>query len=382
MRERTLAGLTARLWRWPRDSSADELWALRNVSLQVEPGTSLGVIGGNGSGKSTLLRLLARMMRPTRGSIQVSGRLSLLSYLGGGFHGELTGRENLYLQGAILELGRRQLRALESAIFAFAGLEPFADVAVKHYSSGMTLRLGFAIAAHLDPEILLIDEAFAVGDAAFRDRCFSRVLDFKAAGVTMVLVSHERYVVEQLCDRAVLLDHGAVVAIGKPTEAFQAYEHLMAAESAGSRQLEGDVGRSPLVIESVLVEGSGEGVTPVLVADQPMTVRIRLRAVRDVDRATVGVQIAREWHILHGTRSNRQGIDVTAHAGEVVVLEVEYHRLGLASGSYAVNVAVLEHCLAQAPLVVVKRAGFRVLQGEADGVGLVRLEHVWRRVSA
>ncbi len=171
LRQRTLADLTAPLWRrHDRGAAPALLWALRDVSFEVAPGTTLGIIGGNGCGKSTLLRLLARMMRPTRGAIGVRGRLSLLSHLGAGFHGDLTGRENLFLQGAILGLGGRELRAQASAIFAFAELEPFADVAVKHYSSGMALRLGFAIAAHLDPEVLLIDEAFAVGDTAFRAR--------------------------------------------------------------------------------------------------------------------------------------------------------------------------------------------------------------------
>lgn len=385
LREPTLASLTARLWRRAvpgAGASPDVLWALQDVSLRVAPGATLGVIGGNGSGKSTLLRLLAGMMRPTRGHISVTGRLSLLSHVGGGFHGELTGRENLFLQGAILGLGRRELRAKQGEIFAFAQLEPFADVALKHYSSGMTLRLGFAIAAHLDPEILLIDEAFAVGDTAFRDRCLGRVLGFKAAGVTMVLVSHERYLVEQLCDQVVLLDRGRVVAHGKPDEVFDGYERRLETDAAGAPRIEGDVARSPLVVEGVEINGNPDGATPACAADGPMTVRIRLRAARDVARATLGVQIARDWHVLHGTRSNRQGIDVTARAGEPVALEVEYRPLGLSRGCYAVHVAVQEHRLAEAPLLVWKRAArFRVLQSEADGVGLVRLPHVWRRLA-
>ncbi|PYP18088.1 MAG: hypothetical protein DMD52_02580 [Gemmatimonadetes bacterium] len=385
LRERTLADLTTRLWRRsPPDprTAPSVFWALQDVSFRVEPGTALAIIGGNGSGKSTLLRLIAGMMHPTRSAVGATGRLSLLSHLGGGFHGELTGRENLFLQGAVLGLGRRELRAKAGAIFAFAELEPFADVPVKRYSSGMALRLGFAIAAYLDPEILLIDEAFAVGDTAFRDRCLGRILGFKAAGVTMVLVSHERYLVEQLCDQALLLDRGRMAAAGTPGEAFEAYERLIEAEPAGARQVEGDVTRSPLVVEGVQVDGHADGVTPALAMDQPMTVRIRLRATRDVARATVGVQIARDWHVLHGTRSNRQGIDIAARAGEPVVLEVEYRQLGLSGGTYAVHVAVLEHRLAEAPLLVVKRAArFRIIHSEAEGVGLVRLSHVWRRVA-
>src|SRR5499427_2186048 len=163
----------------PRPKS---MWALEDVSFTVEPSSTFALVGANGSGKSTMLKIIAGMMKATRGSVRVNGRLSLLSFLGGSFHGDLTGRENVFLEGALLGLSRRELRTKLDAIFAFAELERFIDVPVKFYSSGMALRLGFAIAAHLEPEVLLIDEAFAVGDTAFRDRCLGRKLAFKAAG--------------------------------------------------------------------------------------------------------------------------------------------------------------------------------------------------------
>lgn len=365
----------------PRPKS---MWALEDVSFRVEPSSTFALIGANGSGKSTMLKLIAGMMKPTRGAIQVSGRLSLLSFLGGSFHADLTGRENVFLDGALLGLSRRELRAKLDAIFAFAELERFIDVPVKFYSSGMTLRLGFAIAAHLEPEVLLIDEAFAVGDTAFRDRCLGRMLAFKEAGTTMVLVSHERYLVEQLCDTALLLDHGRVAAAGRPDEAFAAYERIIEADEADDPdEREGEPERSPLEIEAVEVGGGEGGAEPLFRPEGTLIARVRLRARRDVSGASLGVQVAREWHVLHGTRCNRQGIEISARAGERVTLEIEYQPLSLARGSYALHVLIFEHRLAASPVLVWKRAArFRVTHDEAAGVGLVRLVHTWRRVGA
>ena len=230
LRVRTLADLAGDLLPSRRRALSplrQAFWALADVSFRVSPGATLGVIGANGSGKSTMLKLIAGMMQPTRGRVAVEGRLALLAYLGAGFHGDLTGRENVFLQGAILGLGARELRAKLDAILAFAELERFADVPVKFYSSGMALRLGFAVAVHAEPDIFLIDEAFAVGDQRFRERCLERIRGFKAAGVTMVLVSHERDLIERLSDHTVLLSHGRVVAEGTATATFGAYEQLV-----------------------------------------------------------------------------------------------------------------------------------------------------------
>lgn len=392
LRPRTLRELAADLWRKGRGERGgpgkghgrlDDLWAVQDVSLDVAPGTTLALVGANGSGKSTLLKVIAGMMPPTRGSIAVSGRLAYLGYLGAGFHGDLTGRENVALEGALLGFGRREVRAKLPQILAFAELEPFADVPVKFYSAGMTLRLAFAIAAHVEPEILLIDEAFAVGDTAFRDRCLERILQFKRDGVTMVLVSHERYLVEQLCDDAIVLRDGRIVTRARPDVAFDSYHETLDAADAGRLlpHVEGDAMRAPLVIEDVQLVGAGSGDPPMFPVDAPLVVRIRARATRDITGATVGVQIARDWHVLHGTRSNRQGIEVSARAGESVTLEVGYRRLGLSRGSYVVHVVVHEHRLAEEPALTLKRAArFGVTHGEAEGVGIVRLEHVWRRV--
>jgi ABC-2 type transport system ATP-binding protein len=384
LRRQSLKEMVSDLAAWRRATiprQPKSMWALEDVSFQVRPGSTFGLIGPNGSGKSTMLKLIAGMMNPTRGAIRVQGRLSLLSFLGGSFHGDLTGRENVFLEGALLGLSRTELRSKLDAIFAFADLERFVDVPVKYYSSGMALRLGFAIAAHLEPEVLLIDEAFAVGDTAFRDRCLGRMLAFKAAGTTMVLVSHERYLVEQLCDTALLLDHGHVVALGRPEEAFAGYERIIEAveDADGEAGFEGDRAGSPFELEGIEILGGEGGTDPLFRPDDRLVARLRLRARRDVSEASVGIQIAREWHVLHGTRCNRQGIEINARVGDVVILELEYRSLALARGTYAMHVLVYQHRLAVEPVVIWKRAArFRVSLPETEGVGLVRMAHTWR----
>jgi ABC-type polysaccharide/polyol phosphate transport system ATPase subunit len=384
LRGRSIVGLARDLLdarRPSADGDAAHLWALSDVSFGVPQGSAFGLIGANGSGKSTLLKIAAGMMAPTRGRLTIRGRMALLTHLGGGFHPELTGRENIFLQGAILGLGRAELKARLEAILAFAELERFADVPVKFYSSGMTLRLGFSVAAHVDPEVLLVDEALAVGDAAFRDRCLERLLEFRERGVTLVLVSHERYLIEQMCDAAVLLDHGRLVAQGRPDEVFGVYERLGDRTDGGAMVVEGDPARSPWVLDRIELVGYPAGSEPVLQVEDPLVIRLTVRATRAVKESAVGVNVAREWHMLHGTRCSRQGIVLQAEQGEVVELEITYPQVALARGSYSLNVLLYENRLSTAPAMMVKRAArFRVDHAESEGVGLVRLAHTWRRI--
>ena len=206
---------------------AEAFWALREVDLQVPRGASLGVIGRNGAGKSTLFKLLAGITAPTEGRIVVDGRLAALIEVGSGFHPELTGRENVFLSGAILGMRRRELAAKLDSIVAFAGVERFIDTPVKWYSSGMYVRLGFAIAAHLEPDVLLVDEVLAVGDAEFQARCLSRIQEMQARGTTTLFISHDLSAVERLCDRAILLEAGAVVEAGAPGDVVAAYHRRL-----------------------------------------------------------------------------------------------------------------------------------------------------------
>ncbi len=204
------------------DAGAD-FWALRDVSFEVAPGEVLGVIGRNGAGKSTLLKVLARITEPTTGQAEVYGRVGSLLEVGTGFHPELTGRENIFLNGAVLGMSRAQVRKNFDAIVAFAEVERFLDTPVKHYSSGMYMRLAFAVAAHLEPDILLIDEVLAVGDSAFQRKCLGKMNEVAQGGRTVLFVSHNMSAVRQLCQRALLLEGGRVAACGPVDQVLERY---------------------------------------------------------------------------------------------------------------------------------------------------------------
>ncbi|HEX5065607.1 MAG TPA: polysaccharide ABC transporter ATP-binding protein [Myxococcota bacterium] len=224
LRESAARGLRRVLRRGPAERpDAREIWALRDVDLEVERGEVLGVIGANGAGKSTLLKILARITAPTSGYAEILGRVGSLLEVGTGFHPELSGRENVYLNGVILGMRKAEIDAAFDAIVAFAGVERFLDTPIKRYSSGMRVRLAFAVAAHLRPEILIVDEVLAVGDAAFQKRCIGKMSDVARGGSTLLFVSHNMKTVRRLCPRSVLLSGGRLVAAGPTEEVVAAY---------------------------------------------------------------------------------------------------------------------------------------------------------------
>ena len=200
-----------------------EFWALRDVSFGVERGEALGIIGHNGAGKSTILKLLSGITTPTTGEITINGRLAALIEVGSGFHPDLTGRENVFLNGSILGMRRREIAEKLESIIDFAGVRDFIDVPVKRYSSGMYVRLGFSIAAHLDPDILLLDEVLAVGDAGFQEKCLRRLGELERAGKTIIFISHDLSAVERLCDRVLLVQQGRIIADGSPRQVIAEY---------------------------------------------------------------------------------------------------------------------------------------------------------------
>jgi ABC-type polysaccharide/polyol phosphate transport system ATPase subunit len=203
-----------------------EIWALRDVSFEVPAGESLGIIGNNGAGKSTLLKLLSRITAPTSGEIRIRGRLSALVEIGSGFHPELTGRENIFLNGSMLGMTRSEISRKVDSIVEFAGVSEYFDVPVKRYSAGMYVRLGFSIAAHLDPDILLLDEVLAVGDIVFQAKCLDLLSQLRETGRTMVLISHDLGAILRLCDRAILLHQGQVVMTGTTTDVVDHYQQM------------------------------------------------------------------------------------------------------------------------------------------------------------
>src|SRR4051794_23983703 len=199
----------------------DDVWAVRDIDLTIEQGETVGLLGHNGSGKSTLLKCIAGILQPTSGEIRSVGRLAALLELGAGFHPDLTGRENVYLNASLLGLHRRDVERKFDEIVAFAELEQFIDNQVKYYSSGMYVRLGFAVAVNMEPDVLLVDEVLAVGDEAFQRKCMDRVKQFQREGRTIVFVTHDAERVRQICERAIVLEDGRIVAEGKPGEAIR-----------------------------------------------------------------------------------------------------------------------------------------------------------------
>ncbi len=225
---------TARRGSAVTDGGDDEIWALEDVSFEVRQGEAIGIIGRNGAGKSTLLKVLSRITEPTRGRVRVAGRVGSLLEIGTGFHNELTGRENIFLNGAILGMRRSEIQRRFDEIVAFAEVEKFLDTAVKHYSSGMYMRLAFAVAAYLDPEILLVDEVLAVGDIEFQKKCLGRMGDIAHTGRTVLFVSHNMASIANLCSRALLLERGRLVAEGPAQGVVQQYLEM-------ARSAEGEV---------------------------------------------------------------------------------------------------------------------------------------------
>jgi lipopolysaccharide transport system ATP-binding protein len=268
-------GAPLRLLRRRRDRTGEYLWALRDVSFDVEPGEVLGVVGRNGAGKSTLLKILSRITEPTKGRITLYGRVGSLLEVGTGFHPELSGRENIYLNGAILGMRRREIESKFDEIVAFAEVERFIDTPVKRYSSGMYMRLAFAVAAHLEPEILLVDEVLAVGDAVFQKKCLGKMGEVASQGRTVLFVSHNVAAVSQLCTRALLLSDGQLVLSGKTSEVVAEY-FKAGVEAGGERvweQAPAAPGNDRARLRAIRILSRGERATDVDI-DQEVTIEV------------------------------------------------------------------------------------------------------------
>jgi ABC-type polysaccharide/polyol phosphate transport system ATPase subunit len=342
--------------------SAEIFWALRDVSFEVPRGTTLGLIGHNGSGKSTTLKLVSRILEPTSGTVAVRGRVSALLELGSGFHPDLTGRDNIYLNGSLLGFNRADMRARIDEVIDFAGLGPFIDTPVKHFSSGMYMRLGFAIATSVDPDILITDEVLAVGDETFQRKCMNRIHQFREEGRTILFVSHSLMAVRNLCSQAVWLDHGRVQAAGDTQATIDAYlrwanerdqeriehERAQEAEQAGeelTEPFENDPQRwGTRDVEITRVEFLDSRGRPrdVFQTGSPLTIRMHYRANRRVQDPVFGLAIYhRSGFQLNGPNSRFAGYPIPHLRGEGYV-DYSVDELPLLAGEYLISASVYD----------------------------------------
>lgn len=328
--------MTAALFRGRGDASlqASEFWALRDLSFEVKPGQALGIIGPNGAGKSTALKVLTRILRPDRGRAEVRGRVGALVEIAAGFHPDLTGRENVFMQGAIMGMRRAEIRRKFDAIVDFAGVRDFIDTPVKRYSSGMNARLGFAVAAHLDPDVLIIDEVLSVGDLNFQEKCFERMQQFVHSGVPMVFVSHNLSAVSQLCDRVLVLRAGRVEAMAPTNEGIAAYATI-AQEARVADFAQGEV-----TVTVARPDGSPAGAID---AGDPLLIRVRAQPPGGGRRLRAELQIR---HLQTSARVCRiESQQVGARTLDVEpggLMETVWSlTANLGRGHYAVSCAIL-----------------------------------------
>ncbi len=355
-----------------------EVVALRDVSFQIEPGSAVGLVGRNGSGKTTLLRLLSGIIKPSSGRVEVVGRVGSLLELGAGFHPDLTGRENVFLNGSIHGLKRAFLREQLDEIVAFAGLEEFIDLPVRTYSSGMYMRLGFAIASHIEADVLLLDEVFAVGDEQFQRRCFGKIFEFKQRGGTIVFVSHDAAAVERLCDRAVLLRDGVVDLDGPTHEAIVRYRRQLAGELDPEERGAGlkEWGSGEARIEDVrLVAADGERRTQFL-AGEPMALELRIVAERPLPPPRLCFELRDSSGLLLAAAAHETEELGWEGGATEASLRFEVDRPPLSDGRFHVRLGLgdatgerLYHWLDDALVFVVYPSG--------DERGVLRLEGRW-----
>lgn len=336
-REKTLHGSLGHSLRtlFSRDQSYEEFWALKGISLDIRQGQVLGIIGRNGAGKTTLLKVLSRITYPTNGEFTIHGRVASLLEVGTGFHPELSGRENIFLNGTILGMSRAEVRQRFDEIVDFSGVEHFLDTPVKRYSSGMYVRLAFAVAAHLEPEVLIVDEVLAVGDAAFQKKCLGKMGEVARKGRTVLFVSHNMGAISQLCDSALLLGEGQTIYSGSTDEAVAIYLSQSEENRSGYIQRFGNRKVEFLSWEILNQEMKESGEFRM---GEPVTLRFRIRFNESMDDLDFGLSLRntageRITHLLN----RDEGLNISGLAGEEKQISIRLNEVFLAPGRYAVS---------------------------------------------
>jgi ABC-2 type transport system ATP-binding protein len=330
----------------PRRIRYEPFTALDDINLDIEAGTTVGLLGHNGSGKSTLLKCIAGILQPSSGCVRTVGRMAALLELGAGFHPELSGRENVYLNGSILGLKRTEVDRVFDDIVAFAELEQFIDTPVKHYSSGMYIRLGFAVAINVDPEILLVDEVLSVGDEAFQRKCIDKVRAFQAEGRTIVVVTHAADLVRQMCDKAAALEHGILVAQGDPNEVIREFRERLLKAATPAEDMSPELAKSemsPMWGRVKIADARVTYATPDQEAvrpGEPMWLDVTLEAPEPVDDVVVGIAVysSMGW-LVYGTNTHLHGVDLGTVAGRRAV-SFAFPEIPLLDGTYAITIGL------------------------------------------
>jgi homopolymeric O-antigen transport system ATP-binding protein len=360
----------------------DEFWALNDVSFEVKRGECLGLIGPNGAGKSTLLKLINGVTLPDKGSLRVNGCIGALLELGAGFHPMLTGRENIYLSAAILGLSKRKIEEKFDAIVDFAELAESIDTPVKYYSSGMYVRLGFAVAISIDPEILIIDESMSVGDTSFKKRCLDHIDAFSKAGKTIFVVTHNLQEIQRIATRVIVLDHGMIRADGFPDEALASYMALLNTQQTKDRWegMQNNGNQFGAVIEIVAVALCGEDgrKKSYFRTHDELQVRVRYVAHQSIFNPVFRVQIYRSDGLLcHGMNTERHGINFGEVNGKGGIV-LRYTDINLLNGDYSVHVSVLSSRFDEFPLQeLIVSNGIHVESNIKDGGGVLAMPAEW-----
>jgi ABC-type polysaccharide/polyol phosphate transport system ATPase subunit len=372
-RRRTLKEVVLRQY-----APADDVEALRDVSFSVPAGKAFGVIGSNGSGKSTLLKLLAGTSKPTAGTLSVHGRVSALLEIGAGFHPDFSGRENAYLNGSLLGLSRKRMTEAMPEIEAFADIGRFFDAPVKTYSSGMYMRLGFSVAVHLEPDVLLVDEVLAVGDEYFQHKCFAKIEEFRKSDRTILLVSHDLNAVARLCDQTMWLDSGRVAALGPTRDVINAYHRTVGEKEMRERKARGEVGQrfgsGEVRMTSARTVGPDGSERSVLDSGEPAAIEIEYENPQRIPEPVFGVQLYRDDGVgIYGTNTLIDGASVPLQ--ERGVVRFVFDALELLPGAYDADIGITD---AQDRVYDYHAKGlsFRVI-GTSRELGIARPRHRW-----
>jgi ABC-2 type transport system ATP-binding protein len=359
---------------------SEDFWALKDVSLDIPAGTTIGLLGPNGSGKSTLLKVIGGILEPTTGSVTRRGRLAALIELGAGFHPDLTGRENVFLNAAILGISQEEAEAKFDDILLFSGIGDFIDTQVKFYSSGMYVRLAFAVAIHTDPDVLLVDEVLAVGDEQFQKKCLDKIREFQQQGRTIVLVSHSLGQVQELCDSAVVLHHGEVKFQGSARHAVKNFREILEGRRVAEAEASNpDVDATPGTVDKVEIASPGRAPGEELMPGDDLVIRMTLSHTTPLEEWNSGFKIENQHgHLVYGTDSRKIGLVHSPLHGTTTV-EYRLNDLQFGGGPYFVHCFLAkktgEH------IAILREAARFVMADDDRHAGMTRVETAGREIT-